>query len=226
DKAKADIVVPPQQAHHQGNFEEGGKDIEDHEAEQKADAVDPPLDIPGQPAGAPVEVKIQVQGVDVAKHLKTDAAHRPLRYPAEQGVPQLAKHHRGKTGKAVGQQQPQGQGQHRCSLAAIQVVDDMLEHKGATHAGHLGPHQAQQGEQNSQAEFQQVGHQLTQGGPVEGSTGVAEVLGSHGEGWLHKTASITLPPTAVATGWRPRWIIAALPTGPQVVDHGYGGAAY
>ena len=83
NQGKPDIVIPQQQPDDHADFQQSGQDIEHHEAQQKTDAIGAPLDIPGQAAGATIEMKIQIQGVQVPEHLQANPAHGALGDAAE-----------------------------------------------------------------------------------------------------------------------------------------------
>ncbi len=171
DQCEPGIVIPQQQPDHHADFQQGGQNVEHHETQQKADAVGAPLNITGQPAGAAIEMKIQIQGMQMPKYLQTDSPHGPLGNTTEQGVAQLTEQDIGETHHPIGQQQTQRQGNQLTGVVGIQPVNDVLENKRQPHAGQLGQHQADHRQGNAGTEFQQIGKQGFQHRPVDGLGG-------------------------------------------------------
>ena len=126
DQGEGAAVVEQQDAGDQGDLQQGRQDVEQHEAQQEADAGDAALDVARKATGAARQMKVQIELVQVLKYPQRGAAHGALGDAAKHDVTQLAEQHVDQSQAAVGQQQPQRQRQYRV-LAAIQSIDDLLQ---------------------------------------------------------------------------------------------------
>src|SRR5690606_28828612 len=76
---------------HHHNFQNGGYDIEQTEAQQKADAVGTALDIPAQTPGAAAQMEVQVELVQMLEHPERHTAHGAFRHPCKDHIAQFIK---------------------------------------------------------------------------------------------------------------------------------------
>ena len=97
--------IGQQNDRNQADFQQRGNDIENHEAQQKADATGAALDIPGQPTRAPRQVKAQIQAVQMLEYPQRDPPHGALGHTGKYRITQFREEYRGETQQTVGRQQ-------------------------------------------------------------------------------------------------------------------------
>ncbi len=71
---------------HDQQLEQRWQDVENHEAQQKADARGATLDITRQTTRSSIEMKIQIEPMKMVEGLQADATNRAFRDTAEHGV--------------------------------------------------------------------------------------------------------------------------------------------
>ena len=159
-------IVNQQQANHHQQFQQRWQNVEHQKAQQKADALHTAFNVTLQGTGLTVQMKRQIQAVQMAKHFQGGASHRPLGDSSEHQIPDFTKQHRHQTRQPVRQQQPQRKPQPGVATEAIghlvKLVHLMLHQERHADTGHFGAHQANHCNHNPAAILQQIGCQCFQ----------------------------------------------------------------
>jgi hypothetical protein len=107
------------------------------------DALDAPVDGPGQAAGLAVQVKAQGEIVHVAEGHQRHPPNRALGHLGEERVAQLAEAARHDPGKTIGQQQPDRR-HHQYLPCGREAVHRLAQDHGHVDGGDLGRDQQQE----------------------------------------------------------------------------------
>ena len=132
-------VEPPQDAAHHDDFDQGGEDVEQHEGEQKLDALHAAFDGTRQAAGAPFEMEAQRQFVQMFEDAQRHHADGAFGDLGEYRIAQLAKGHRGAAQDAIGDQKGNRHHDHG-GLIGAQYIDRLLVENRYIDVGDLGQH--------------------------------------------------------------------------------------
>ena len=97
-------IEPPQYAANHNDFDQGGENVEQHEGEQKLNALHATFNSTRQSTGAPFQVKAQRQSVQMIENTKRYRADGTLGDFGEYSIPQFAKCHRRDTQNAISNQ--------------------------------------------------------------------------------------------------------------------------
>jgi len=167
------------------------------------------LDVAGEPACLPLEVKAKRQGVHVAENLQGHPSHGALRHLHEHHVPKLIEQRGRRAQEAVGGKQRDRNHQQR--LLRRQPVDDRLHDQRHAEVGDLGRDEECDRQEDSARELLQVREQLADDANVTRDGRLARggcgrgglpgrLRGAHGEGLM------------VAAGRSRHAVLASLPS--------------
>ncbi|GBD42368.1 hypothetical protein HRbin39_01759 [bacterium HR39] len=135
-------IVPQQHRQHEGEFQQGGDQPEEHRAEQEGDGLDAAVHRPGQLAGALVEMEAQRQAEEMLVDLAREGAPGPLGDAGEDGIAQLVEAGGEQPGERIGHHQRHGETRHRCRRR--QLVHRALEPEGDGDGDQLGGEQGRE----------------------------------------------------------------------------------
>ena len=145
-------------AGHQQDFQEGGYNIEEGKAQQKADAVGAPFNVPGQSAGFPVQMKGQLPVVQMFENPQRHASHGSLCHSRKSRVPQFTEQRAAKTKQAIGNDQKHwNPNQNVTTPVLVQVIDDVFQSDRCGDRCQFGEDQEPQCQHDSTTEFRQIG---------------------------------------------------------------------
>ena len=142
------VVEGPQDAAHQGDFEQGRQDVEGREADQELHARRAALDDAAQPAGLALEMEAQRQRMEMAEDFEGEVADRPLRDRREHRIADFAHRLRQHPRRAVRQNKDDRHG-HGLRRRRAQGVNGLLVEDRDVDVDELG--RDQQGQCNDDA---------------------------------------------------------------------------
>ena len=109
---------PGEHASHQHDLENGGKGVEQREAQHRVDAGGAARDDARQAAGAPFEMELERQGMKMAEGADRQVAHRALGDLGEYRVADLRQRHHHDAAQAIGQYHEQRHRERTAAAAA------------------------------------------------------------------------------------------------------------
>ena len=161
---EAPVIDPDQHHGDQQHFQQDRDDRIQGPVQQVGDRRAAALHIAGHPAGAPAEVKLQAQRVQVAEHLQRHLPRSARHDPGEHHLAQLGEQRDADARGAVGEQQADRQQQQ--AGFDVEVVDDVLENERHQQVEQLGgEHQAQR-QQDAADVGLEIGQQVANHGNV------------------------------------------------------------
>jgi hypothetical protein len=89
DHHEPDVELPPQQHRDKDELQRGREDVEDRQRQQAVDRLGSPVDDARQPAGVPLEMEAQRQGMEMMERLDRDNAKRMVGDLRQHAVAQL-----------------------------------------------------------------------------------------------------------------------------------------